>query len=411
MAATANKLNARTVFIGLISLLLIIYIVYQAYMIIYDPVGTETAYEYTYTDTIDTEVFVARSESYIVNRQKGTIVSAVENGSRVSKGEEVAHIFPETEAADTYLKLRELDEQIERYSRLATQSDNYVFNVRDLERYIDEEAIDLVKLVSERNFSALDDDVNELRNRIVTKQISTGSKVDFESKLASLKSQRESLEKLSTQHRNVIASESGYYIGGTDGLESVVDCTEIKKITTDDIRAALEAKPSPVPSGAIGRIVTEFNWYFLCVVEGKQAAGLSVGKEITVNLPYSAVNSVKATVYAMNENRETGEMALVISCNLMNPGVASLRHETAEIVIASHTGLKIPSSALRVNDDGDKGVYVLSGNIAKFRKVNVVYSEEDFVLSKTEEGQEGYVRLYDNIITEGKDLYDGKIVK
>jgi hypothetical protein len=95
----------------------------------------------------------------------------------------------------------------------------------------------------------------------------------------------------------------------------------------------------------------------------------------------------------------------------MNPDVASLRHETAEIVIASHTGLKIPSSALRVNDDGEKGVYVLSGNIAKFRKVNIVYSEDDFVLSRTEEGQEGYVRLYDNIITEGKDLYDGKIVK
>ena len=127
--AAANKLTFRNAVIGIISILLIVYIIYQAYMIIYDPVGTETAYEYTYTDTIDTEVFVARSESYVVNRQKGTIVSAVEKGSRVSKGEEVAHIFAETEADDTYLKLREVDEQIERYSRLAAQSDNYVFNV------------------------------------------------------------------------------------------------------------------------------------------------------------------------------------------------------------------------------------------------------------------------------------------
>ncbi|MCR4748042.1 MAG: hypothetical protein K5836_06245 [Clostridiales bacterium] len=409
--AAANKLTFKTAIIGFISILLIVYIIYQAYMIIYDPVGTETAYEYTYTDTIDTEVFVARSESYVVNRQKGTIVSAVENGSRVSKGEEVAHIFAETEAADTYLKLREVDEQIERYSRLAAQSDNYVFNVRDLERYIDEEAIGLVKLVSERDFTSLDENVNELRNRIVTKQISTGSKLDFEAKLASLKSQRESLEQLSTKHRNVIASESGYYISGADGYESVVDCAEIKNITPDEVKAVFEAKPSPVPEGAIGRIVTEFNWYFLFVVDAKQAAGLSVGKEITVNLPYSSVNSVKAKVYTINENHETGEMAIVIACNLMNPDVASLRHETAEIVIASHTGLKIPSSALRVNDDGEKGVYVLSGNIAKFRKVNIVYSEDDFVLSRAEEGQEGYVRLYDNIITEGKDLYDGKIVK
>ena len=54
---------------------------------------------------------------------------------------------------------------------------------------------------------------------------------------------------------------------------------------------------------------------------------------------------------------------------------------------------------------------MLSGNIAKFRKVNIVYSEEDYVLSLAEEGQDGYVRLYDNIITEGKDLYDGKVLK
>ncbi|MBR6512280.1 MAG: hypothetical protein IKT24_02250, partial [Clostridia bacterium] len=174
---------------------------------------------------------------------------------------------------------------------------------------------------------------------------------------------------------------------------------------------ALAAEPKAVPEDAVGRIVKEFNWYLITVVESKQVSGLKTGRSITVNLPYSSISSIDAKVYAMSENRDTGEIALVLSCNLMNPDVASLRHEAAEIVIASHTGLKIPTSALRVNDDGDKGVYVLSGNIAKFKKVNIIYSEKDFVLSKAEEGQDGYVRLYDNIITEGKDLYDGKVVK
>lgn len=118
-----------------------------------------------------------------------------------------------------------------------------------------------------------------------------------------------------------------------------------------------------------------------------------MGKTITVNLPFSAVSSVKATVAAINENRETGEAALVLACNLMNSDIALLRQESAELVIASHTGLKIPTDALRVDEDGNKGVYVLSGNIAKFKKVNIVYSTDDFVLSHADEGASGYVTL------------------
>ncbi|MBR6513002.1 MAG: hypothetical protein IKT24_06015, partial [Clostridia bacterium] len=252
-----QKANLKKLLIGALSVLLIVYIVYQAYMIIHNPVGTELAYEFTVEDKLTADVFVARDETYVINRQKGTVIAAVENGSRVSKGEEVAHIFSETEAADTYLKLRELEQEIDRYERLAKQSDNYLFNVRDLENYIDEETIDLVTLISERNFSRLDEQVNDFRNKVVTKQISTGSAIDFGSKLAALKAQYETLSKENIKHRNVVASESGYYINGADGYENIVDCKEIKNITTDEVRAALAAEPKAVPEDAVGRIVKE----------------------------------------------------------------------------------------------------------------------------------------------------------
>lgn len=406
-----QKKNAQKVFIIAASALLIVYIIYQAYMIIYDPVGTELAYEYTIEDTIDTNVFVARDESYIINTKEGSIIPAVEDGSRVAKDQEVAHVFKDPDAADNFTKLRSLEEQIDRYEKLAKQDDNYIFNVADLDRYIDEEAITLVNMIDKRNFALLDLEVNDFRNQVVTKQIATGSNFDFESRLASYKAQYESLSTKSTRHRNVISTASGYYINGTDGFETVVDFENVKKISVDDIRAALDAKPVAVPEGSIGKVVTDFTWYFLCVVEMKNIPGLGVGKTITVNLPFSAVSSVKATVAAINENRETGEAALVLACNLMNSDIALLRQESAELVIASHTGLKIPTDALRVDEDGNKGVYVLSGNIAKFKKVNIIYSTDDFVLSHADEGASGYVTLYDNIITEGKELYDGKVVK
>ena len=92
-----------------VSILLISYIVYQAYMMTYNPVETELAYEYTIEDTMDAEVFVARAESYINNSKKGTIISAVEDGSRVSKNQPVAYVFSDTAAADTFTEGESVD--------------------------------------------------------------------------------------------------------------------------------------------------------------------------------------------------------------------------------------------------------------------------------------------------------------
>lgn len=394
-----------------VSILLISYIVYQAYMMTYNPVETELAYEYTIEDTMDAEVFVARAESYINNSKKGTIISAVEDGSRVSKNQPVAYVFSDTAAADTFTELRDLEAQIKRYKLLSNQSDNYIFDVEDLDMYIDEEAIKLVDLVNDRHLTLLDDSINSFRNQVVTKQISTGSKLDFESRLASLQVKYDTLSKKSTKHTDVISKNSGYYIGYTDGYENVIDCKEISKIGIDDIRKALEAEPKTVPNGVIGKVVTDFTWYFLTVLEADKVASLSVGSTVTVVLPFSAINTVSAKVFAINENKETGEVALVLSCNIMNPDAVALRHENAKIVKSSYTGIKVPSSAIRVNKDGEKGVYVLSGNLAMFKKINIVYSADDYVLSRAEDGGSGYVSLYDNIITEGKDLYDGKVIK
>ena len=76
------------------------------------------------------------------------------------------------------------------------------------------------------------------------------------------------------------------------------------------------------------------------------------------------------------------------------------------------------SAAARCVVDGEKGVYVRRGNVARFRKLNIVYSDQTYVISATA-SQDGepivddpgnYLKQYDEVILEGKDLYDGKII-
>ncbi len=404
-----EKKTLYGIIIAFVSLLVIVYIAYQAYRLIYNPVETETAAEYTVQDTIETNAFVVRDEKYITNKKAGTIIPCVEDGSRVGKDQDVALIFTDPEAADNYSKMQELQSQIERYQKLATQSDNYIFNIEDLDHYIDVAAVDLVTAISDKNFAVIPDRISDLRNSAVTRQIATGTNLDYEARLASLQTQYDTLSKKNTTHTSIVAADSGFFVNGSDGYEQAVEIKQIKNTTVAQVEKLLKAKPASPPSGCIGKIITEFNWYIVCNIDNDLIGDLRVDNKITVNLPFASINTIEATVLAINENGKK-QAAVVLECNLMNSKISGLRKETVELVVGSYTGLRVPSSAVRVDKEGNKGVYVKVGNVAKFRKLEIIYTADDYVLTASDKGEE-YVRLYDDIILKGKDLYDGKSIK
>ena len=100
-----EKNAVKKVAIIAVAIMLLIYIGYQVYRMAYIPVETEIAREYTVKATVETDVFVARKEKYIINQKDGTLISVVDDGSRVAKNQEVAFVFSDPEAADTYSRL------------------------------------------------------------------------------------------------------------------------------------------------------------------------------------------------------------------------------------------------------------------------------------------------------------------
>ena len=89
------------------------------------------------------------------------------------------------------------------------------------------------------------------------------------------------------------------------------------------------------------------------------------------------------------------------------------RCQSIKIILESKTGVAFPSSALRVLD-GQQGVYVVAGNIVKFKLVEIIDSSNSKFLSKepdsNTENPNSYLSKFDRVITGGKDLYVGKIL-
>ena len=113
-------------------------------------------------------------------------------------------------------------------------------------------------------------------------------------------------------------------------------------------------------------------------------------------------------------NDGAGQTALVLSSDLMDAVLASFRKESVRIRLEEYTGYAVNKKAVRTvkNDAGEDeiGVFIQLGNIARFRRIEIVYSDDNIVLASNAEDKSGYLRLYDEIIIEGTDLYDGKII-
>ena len=99
----------------------------------------------------------------------------------------------------------------------------------------------------------------------------------------------------------------------------------------------------------------------------------------------------------------------------MNKNIAFLRKENFKFNIQKYKGLKINKHAVYKNEsDSSWGVYVKRGNYLKFKKINPIYWGEKEVIcsySLEEAADENYIQVGDLTVKNGKNLYDGKIIK
>ena len=109
----------------------------------------------------------------------------------------------------------------------------------------------------------------------------------------------------------------------------------------------------------------------------------------------------------------------------------SFRVETLALEVS---GYRIPAEALvtlpaKGTGKSTTGVYILDGNVVEFRKVRIRVRRDGYIIAETYEDiaamleaaeeadrealtadEWAYLRLNDNIITNGNELYEGKVI-
>lgn len=371
-------------------------------------IETEFALKETVYETIDTKCFVIRDEEFIKNDVTGTTVSFATNGERVARGDTVSVVFDSTEDAASYLKIKELKEDIEHFEELSGQANFQALNIDSLTRKINSELSDYLEAVDTRSFSNASESAEIFRDSVTGKQIATGSSLDFSEKLTELKAELAELNSTNFSYTEVKTENAGYFVSGSDGYENKLKFSDIDTITAEDVEKAVKSKPGDISSDVVGRTVSSFKWYIACVIDSDETVNLSYDKEIFINFPVAGVEKLPVTLYRIGDRAEK-ETVVIFSCDEMNENLADFRIEDIEIITDEYTGFRISNSAIRTLD-GEQGVYIVRGNLMGFRKIHVVHTSDKFSIVDNPDNSTDYIKLYDKVVTEGVDLYDNKLI-
>lgn len=396
----------------LISLVLLAYVFLQLYPMIYSPIVTETVYTYSAYETINADCIAIRSETPVPLNASQYVFYTVQNGSRVSSGGTIAEFYASKEDALHKQQIDAIDAEIADLQEIQSLGVSGVAGLDILNTQIDRA---MTELVSSGDAAVFSENVS-LRQRLVgflnKKQMVTGKNSDFSERIANLQTQRNALAAAFKPSSGVIRSPvAGYFVNTVDGLEGVLKADTAISMTTDNVRTAIG---TPLMSGNTsayaGKIVSDYTWYLACVVPGSYASTLAAGKALHIRLPFVTDEQIPVTVAACNRD-SNGELAVIFECVNMSEALSSIRQEHMEILLVEHTGLRVPKKAITTNAAQEVGVYIRSGDIVRFRKIEQEYSDAaDYVICP-EKQESGYLSLYDDIITEGRDLYDGKLIR
>ncbi len=385
----------------------VVFVVHQIYSSAYKPISTVSAESYTAIDGLQINAVILREEKTVTSNTTGALHFVVSDGERVAKDGIIANIYSNAEASVTVNKIEQLNERISDIEEMQGYNDVEAADIKLVNDKVNDSLNTMLRDIAAGNYSLVKEDSAQLLNSISRRQMITGEQTDFSSILDELKKERDSLNaSLPQPIGSITTTESGYFVSSLDGYEASLTCDNIDSITPELLD---NIKADTTPQNSVGKIVSGYTWYIAAKVNLSDSLKYKVGDKLVLKTLLKSCPELEVTVEKINASKKEDTAVLVFSCTQMNSELASVRKGSMTIVNNVYTGLKLPTKALRFQND-KTGVFVRSGITLKFVGVNVIYRTDEYIICEQQISNDTVLRLYDDVVVKGKGLYDGKII-
>ncbi len=381
---------------GVLCVLLFAVVGSQLYYRINDKHKTEEAVLCEINDNLSFKGVIVRDEKVIKNDTEGVLDYRYTDGSKISVGSTIANVYKSQDDIAAQNQIEKLKNSISMLERAQNPGTiNYV-QPDTLKTKIDNEYNDMLTNSLKKDYASLSKTKNDLSVVLNIYNIITGSVKNYSDQIKSMKSEVSKLNKSTKPIKQIKSSNTGYFVSYADGYESKLKTNNINKLTEKDITDIINSKPQ-YQDNVVGKMFSNYSCKIVGIINNDKR--ISEGSSLNLMLS-SSKSKYNVTVDSIKPAKDNNKSIVVFSCDRLDESLVDSRVQSAKIVFDEYEGLKIPRKAIRFKNK-DKGVYVLLGNDITFKKIDVIYENEDddFVISKNTSNEE-YVLLYDQILME-----------
>lgn len=393
------KILSLAVLVAVVTLLGI-----EGYRYFHRSVSVSVAYTGQVTDSLSVTGWVVRQETPLPDTS-GTLLRQVQEGEKVHAGQTVAMAYASKSALevvsrleDTELKLQQL--QFARSSFLDSDA------ALKVDSDISDSILRLHIATADGDYATATQEMSAMKTAVLKRSYSYESLEQIDQAIAQTRSDISSLQNQLSGATSVKTAVAGVYSGSTDGSEEALT----PDFLTDVTPARLDALSTGSAVKSAGKIITDNTWYFAANITAQQARELQVGQEVTLRLSKGLQQDTPAYVQSISAE-EGGQVAVVLSCTRYISQVTLLRHQQGEILLREYKGLRVPSAALRMDEEGSLQLFCRLGAYVYSKPVDLVYRGDGFCLVRSAQGaaDERILRQGDLVISTARALTDGMI--
>lgn len=414
----------KTISLNLVCVLIIFYVVFQSFRNMGSIIETERATLIERKDNVEVNGYIFRNEKVLTAGNKVNYL--VENGEKVSKNQAVAQFNVNSHDLSLKARIDELNKKISILEKSNINLDYVKTTLEKLEKDSNELYLSMIHNLQAGRIKNATEGRNELlitlnKKQLMTQEITTEEFNIFINSLINERSQLEAQISASSSLGGDIYSDiSGIFYSKVDGYENLFTADAIKNLDFDKLRELIGTTPdNNIINDAMGKIAYNYDWYLVCIAPKKKDIEYTEGKSYNIIYPFSSNKSIASVLTKKIESVNSDEVLLIFNTMLMPEGFDFSRKQTIRLVFNELNGIRIPEEAVRIVTDENgiskQGVYVLKGNVIAFKELpeNEYIDKYDgyyVYLEPSERTSEhkGTLQLHEEIITAGKDLYNGK---
>ena len=403
---TIAERSVRALFMLLI-MVFGIYLAVQFFIIFHRGYKTETAIAYTMADSVSLQGVVSFDTVRVDG--SGDLGYLVSDGERVTNGTVLAECYTD----DSQGLLRERLDRLGRTIDLLSKSQNSSGSDLSLLTSQTRQALyNLLDKLDTAQYSGITDAEDAFllaQNRL---QVNTGQTEGFTQTIQALQTEYDGIKAQLDTLQTITATTNGYFSSVSASPTITTDAAQLDAATPAELNVMLQNGFAAADNAnCAGQIATGFSWKFYAVCDLATADRLDGVSSVKISVPGKQNTPLAATVQELTRDEDAGLAKLVLSCQTVNAEILSFGVETAQIDLKTYEGIRIDKAALHIVG-GQRGVYVKYGNLQRFLKITTLYEDENYILipDNGKVGTDNEVRLYDEIIVQGTNLQDGKLL-